>query len=83
MRRPEGVVRLLLRDAAHDFEEAARLARQTRWRRFPQEEAQQRAPEWEGRAIALRALFTREFGEMSLIAEGWLELPKIVLAGLR
>jgi hypothetical protein len=83
LRRPIGVVRLLmLNDAAAEFDNAALGAGQG-WEGLPGEEAKQRRAAWEARASAIRERFDREFGEMSLIAERWLQLPKIILARLR
>jgi hypothetical protein len=83
LRRPKGVVRLLmLNDAAAEFDKAA-LGAGDGWEGLPGEEAKRRRAEWEARASTIRERFDGEFGEMSLIAERWLELPKIVLARLR
>jgi hypothetical protein len=83
LRRPKGVVRLLmLNDAAAEFDRAARDAEEG-WEELPAEEAKRRRPEWEARASAIRDRFDGEFGELSLIAERWRELPKIVLSPLR
>ena len=66
------VVRLLLANAARAYRHQSRMA----GRKSPSDE-------WRQRAEFLWGCFESEFAELEEVTDSWLELPLIVLAGLR